>query len=194
MSQPWTLAGWVDEELAHTLPHLVRRGFTHIALAARIDRPVADLEALADAGVIVACARLSGDLTLADVEARREQLRLLKRQVDDAALLGATLTWLSVDAIDREQQKVFVREGIELLAAHAQARQVQLGVEGIDVPGTGVVLRVAGEWEVSAPCWSRNHGADSRRSPGIIRAAQLTPALAAQLQALAFGGVLIVDG
>jgi sugar phosphate isomerase/epimerase len=114
---------WVDD-LARDLPRVVARGFTHVALEARVDRPVSDLEALADAGVIVAAVRLHGDLTLVDVEARREQLRLLQRQVADAAVLGATVAWLQPN--EGDEARAYFEEGFTLLAEYARARQIQL--------------------------------------------------------------------
>lgn len=126
-----TTAAWVDD-LARDLPRVVARGFTHVALEARVDRPVSDLEALADAGVIVAWVRLHGDLTLADVEARREQLRLLQRQVADAAVLGATVAWLPKAERVSDEQRVYLEEGTALLARYAAARQVEL-VDAVDL-------------------------------------------------------------
>jgi hypothetical protein len=133
-----TPAAWVDD-LARDLPRAVARGFTHVALDARVERPVSDLEALADAGVVVAAVKLRGDLTLADVEARREQLRLLQRQVADAAVLGATLAWLprAGSVSDGQPEPSLTLPALEdearaLLAEYAAARQVRL-VEGLDV-------------------------------------------------------------
>jgi sugar phosphate isomerase/epimerase len=120
---------WVDD-LGRDLPRVAARGFTHVALEARVERPVSDLEALADAGVVVAAVRLHGDLTLADVEARREQLRLLQRQVADAALLGAAEAWLEPVAAGTDEARAALEEGLALLAEYAHRRQVRLVKEG----------------------------------------------------------------
>ncbi|MFO0843916.1 MAG: hypothetical protein U0797_16220 [Gemmataceae bacterium] len=120
---------WVDD-LARDLPLVVARGFTHVALEGRVDRPMGDLEALAEAGVVVAAVRLHGDLTLADVEARREQMRRLQRQVADAASLGATVAWLEPVTAGTDEARACLEEGVALLAEYAQGRQVRLVAKG----------------------------------------------------------------
>src|SRR5260370_39545241 len=71
-------------------------GFTHVAVVALGGRPPVHLEALAESGLLVACASVGRHLpdgcTLdaAAIEARRVALEEMKRQVADAARLGAT--------------------------------------------------------------------------------------------------------
>jgi hypothetical protein len=123
----WThaimLPGHVD--LRDALAQVVMRGGSAVALEAMIDRPSAHLDALAEAGVLVRCARLSGNLADVSVDVRRAQLRQLERQMADAALLGATSVWLPVIEAD-EQARQLVREGMTLLAGYAAARMVRL--------------------------------------------------------------------
>src|SRR5207253_6701863 len=78
----------------------VRLGFTHADVVALADRPAAQLEALAETGLLVQCAALGRDLPpgqaldAADVGARRAALDLVKRQVADAARVGASSTYI----------------------------------------------------------------------------------------------------
>lgn len=141
MNPAWTLAVWLPEDDFTSLAMLVARGFHWVALQARVDRPAAHLDALAEVDLVVACARLRGDLTLTEVSARRTQLHLLQRQVADAALLGATLVWLPVDACQDqgadETGGVYLSEALELLVAFAGARQVRVAVSG----GEGRLVR-----------------------------------------------------
>jgi sugar phosphate isomerase/epimerase len=108
-------------------------GFTHVEVAALAERPTEHLEALADSGLVVACARLSGDLSAADVAVRCEALRRLKLQVADAARLGATLARLDVP-----EGGPHVEEALALLAEYAAARMVRLVTEPA-LPGVDVV-------------------------------------------------------
>lgn len=87
----------------------VALGFTHIDVAALVDRPPQHLEALADAGVIVAAA----DITLSS-----GLLLDARRQVADAARLGATVCCLHPDAH-------------ALLEEYAAARMVRLCSPGL---------------------------------------------------------------
>jgi sugar phosphate isomerase/epimerase len=97
------------------------RGFRHVDLPARADRPAEDLEALADAGVLVLAAGLEQPRDAADLEARRATLKQLQEQVADAARLGARCAYLRgwTDA-----------EGCALLADYAGRRMVRLAVAG----------------------------------------------------------------
>ncbi len=114
-------------------------GFVYADVVALADRPPADLEALADSGLLVWCAAVGRGLppgqTLdaADVGLRRAALEEMKRQVADAARLGAAVCYvvpgtdLSAAALER------FTEACCLLADHAESRMVQLCVE--HVPG-----------------------------------------------------------
>ncbi len=111
------------------------RGATHVEVAASGERVAEDLEALADAGVIVACAALGHglpaghSLAAADVHVRRATLRLLKEQVSDAARLGAVCVALEGFPSGEEAQARFA-EGAVLLADQAASRMVRLSVGG----------------------------------------------------------------
>jgi hypothetical protein len=128
---PWPLAAVLSDEPAR-FPQSVDRaaalGYTHIEIPALGERPLAHLEALADAGVIVACAVLSGDLSRGSGAIRREVLRQLERQVADAARLGATCAILSAGAEPQPSGEAYFTEGCALLAEYAAGRMVRLAV------------------------------------------------------------------
>jgi D-psicose/D-tagatose/L-ribulose 3-epimerase len=122
-------------------------GFTHVDVVALTGRPAGDKEALADSGLLVSCAALGRGLpeghTLdaASVEVRRATLDALKRQVADAAQLGATHGYIvpgldgSADGLAR------FTDTCRLLAAFASQRMVRLGVE--HVPGRALSTAAA---------------------------------------------------
>jgi hypothetical protein len=160
----WTVAVRVPtrNDLVGELARLAARGVRHVALDALADRPAEHLDALADCGLFVACARLRGDLTLPAVSDRRAELARLRLQVADAARLGATLAWLTAEGPGSAEASASFREGVALLAAHAAGRMVRLAVrpwpdladvgeagEASDLDG----LRRAGPrlWLVEAP-------------------------------------------
>jgi sugar phosphate isomerase/epimerase len=143
---PWPLAAFLTS-LPLDFPHAVARaaalGFSHIDPVALVDRPAAHLDALADAGVLVGCASLGRDLPpghaldAADLERRRVALRLMQRQIDDAARLGATCAYLVPGADAGEG----FAEAVGLLADHAARRMVRLCVEHI--PGRALASAAA---------------------------------------------------
>src|SRR5437763_1332978 len=75
-------------------------GFAYADVVAVAERPQADLEALADSGLLLWCAAVGRGLppghTLdaADVGVRRATLDAMKRQVADAARLGAVVCYV----------------------------------------------------------------------------------------------------
>jgi sugar phosphate isomerase/epimerase len=75
-------------------------GFDQVDVVAVLERSVEDLEVLAETGVLVSCAALGRGLAegqvldAADLATRRAVLEILKRQVTDAARLGATRAYL----------------------------------------------------------------------------------------------------
>src|SRR3954447_248651 len=109
-----------------------RLGFGHVEVAARAGRAAEDLEALADAGVLVPCAALGLNLPAGhgldarDVGVRRATLRLLQEEVADAARLGATCAWLAPGADAGATALACFAEGCGLLAAYASRRMVRL--------------------------------------------------------------------
>lgn len=120
-------------------------GFTHVDVVALVDRPTAHLEALADTGLIVACASVGRGLPegcaldVASIEQRRTALELMKRQVADAAALGATRAYV-VPPTDPEGLSRFA-EGCALLVEYSASRMVRLCVE--PVPGRALASAAA---------------------------------------------------
>jgi sugar phosphate isomerase/epimerase len=122
-------------------------GFTHVDVVALTERPAEHKEALADSGLLVSCAALGRGLpeghTLdaASVEMRRATLEALKRQVADAAQLGATHGYVvpgpdaSADGLAR------FADACRLLAEFAGQRMVRLCVE--HVPGRALPTAAA---------------------------------------------------
>jgi len=114
-----------------------RLGFGTVDVVAVADRPPSDLEALAEGGVLVGCAALGRDLPpgcaldAADVSLRRRAVEHVRRQLADAARLGATAAYL-VPPFGGERLPLFA-EACALLAEDAASRRVRLLVE--HVPG-----------------------------------------------------------
>lgn len=110
-------------------------GFTHADVVALADRPAAHLEALADSGLVVACAYLGHGLPAGHgldagpAPVRRATLDLLTRQVADAAVLGATRAALAAGADGSDEGIRLYAEGFSLLAARAASRGVRLCLE-----------------------------------------------------------------
>jgi hypothetical protein len=107
-------------------------GFRHVDLPARADdRPAEHLEVLADTGLLVASALLEPEPALAglDRDLRQAALARLCRQVNDAALLGATRVCLDLTAPIDSAVRPCLEEAIGLLARHAAGRMVCLGLD-----------------------------------------------------------------
>jgi sugar phosphate isomerase/epimerase len=126
-------------------------GFTCVDVVALTDRPEEHLEALAETGLVVGCAAVGRGLpkghTLdaGPVALRREALEEMKRQVADAARLGASHCYVvpGTDASPTGLERF--GEACSLLADYAAARMVQLCVEhvpGRALPTAGAAL----EW------------------------------------------------
>jgi sugar phosphate isomerase/epimerase len=110
--RPWPLAARLPAAPAEFVAAVARAaalGFTHVEVTALAERPAEHLEALADAGVLVAAAALGAD-----------DVRALRDQVADAARLGATCASLPAE--------VCSAEGRALLADYAAGRMVRLCV------------------------------------------------------------------
>ena len=122
--------------------------FTHVDVVALEERPAADLEALADAGVVVRCAAVGRGLPDACTPdavkggGRRERMR---QQIADAARIGATHAYV-VSGIDGSSAGLACfAEACGLLADYAAGRMVRLCVEPIPgraLPSAAAVL----EW------------------------------------------------
>jgi sugar phosphate isomerase/epimerase len=140
---------------AAALARAAALGFTRVEVAALAERPAEHLEALADTGLLVACAALGQGLPpghaldAADVAVRRATLKQLQLQVADAARLGATCAWLSAGADATEAGRARFTEGCVLLAEQAARRMVRLAVglgsalpdvERVGHPNLGLML------------------------------------------------------
>ena len=135
---PWPLAAFLPSlplDFAGAVRQAAGLGFTHVDVVACADRPGSDLEALADAGVVVSCAALGrglpGGHTLdaGAPAARRAALGALEQQVADAARLGATCAYLVPGQDASAAGLAYFAEGCALLADYAGRRMVRLCVE-----------------------------------------------------------------
>jgi sugar phosphate isomerase/epimerase len=153
MSTPisnWPLAAFLTSlplDFTDAVKQIADLGFTHVEVVAETERPASHLEALADSGVVVACASLGRGLpdghTLdaADVEVRRATLRLVERQISDAARLGATTAYIVPGTNSDETSLTYFAESCTLLADFAASRMVRLCVE--PVPGRALPTAAA---------------------------------------------------
>jgi sugar phosphate isomerase/epimerase len=142
MNHPLTLAVLLDgppADFAAEVRLAASLGFAHVDVVALEERPTADLEALADGGVMVRCAAVGRGLPdfcapdVADVGLRRDALEQMRRQVADAARLGATHAYVVSGADDSAAG----------LADYAAGRMVRLCVEpvpGRALPSAAAVL------------------------------------------------------
>jgi sugar phosphate isomerase/epimerase len=121
------------------LAALARIGFTHVDLFACDERPAEDLEALAEAGLLVACPSLIRGipdvemLDAPDVAVRRATLDRLCGRVADAARLGAPCAYLIPGRDTSPEGLARFADGCVALAGYAAGRMVRLLVE--PVPG-----------------------------------------------------------
>ena len=125
-------------------------GFRVIDVVAVAERPAADREALADAGVRVGCVALGRDLSpgvsldALSATTRRHALEEVKRQLTDAAALGATCAYLTPPVDDQGACVPAYTEVCCLLADHAASRMIEVCVEPIPgrlLPDCGAMLR-----------------------------------------------------
>jgi sugar phosphate isomerase/epimerase len=113
----------------------VALGFTHVDVVGLVERPLEQLEALAESGLLVACVSLGralptdlavDALSLAD---RRAAVELVKQQIADAARLGATCCYIvpgedgSAAGMDR------FTDSCSLLSEYASRRMLHFCVE-----------------------------------------------------------------
>jgi sugar phosphate isomerase/epimerase len=110
-------------------------GFRHVDVVAVAERPAAHMDALAETGVVVSCAAVGRGLAVGQgldavaVDDRRAALEKMKRQVADAARLGATRCYLVPGMDGGSEALAWFAEGCALLADYAGARMVRLCVE-----------------------------------------------------------------
>jgi sugar phosphate isomerase/epimerase len=122
-------------DFATSLRQGAELGFTHVDIVAEVERSEADRDALADSGLTVACAALGRGLPEGQaldavaIEPRRAALAAMKRQLDDAALAGATHAYLVPGSDRSEAALARFRDAVALLAEHAAGRKVRLCVE-----------------------------------------------------------------
>ena len=110
-------------------------GFTHVDVVGLAVRPEEHLESLADSGLLVSCASLGRDLpgslsldALA-LDARRQAVGIVQRQIADTARLGATCGYL-VPGIDASSAALArFADACRVLGDFAGQRQMQLCVE-----------------------------------------------------------------
>jgi hydroxypyruvate isomerase len=135
---PWPLAAFLPSlplDFAAAVRQATSLGFRLVDVVAGVNRPAADYEALADADVVVSCVVLGrglpGDHTLdaRDLATRRATLDALRRQVADAARLGATCAYLVPGQEASATGLAYFAEGCALLADHAAGRKIRLCVE-----------------------------------------------------------------
>jgi sugar phosphate isomerase/epimerase len=117
------------------LRQLAALGFRQVEVTALAERPPQHLDALADTGLLVSSAALGRGLpdgcTLdaRSASLRREALELVKRQIADAARLGATCAYLVPGTDAGDEALALFTEACRLLADYAGQRQVRLCVE-----------------------------------------------------------------
>jgi sugar phosphate isomerase/epimerase len=114
-------------------------GFGYVDVVGIADRPESHREALAETDLVVSCAAvgrdLPGDAALdtESIEKRRLALAMVKRQIDDAAALGATCCYLTAGSNVSPDGLLCYSDACTLLADHARQRMLRLCVE--HVPG-----------------------------------------------------------
>jgi sugar phosphate isomerase/epimerase len=145
-----TLLSSLPLEFSAALRQAGELGFSHVDVVAVADRPVADFDALAESGLLVACAALGRNLPeglsleAPAVNRRRDALEMMKLHVTDAARLGATHGYLIPGHDAGEEGLARFTDACTLLADFAAERKVRLYVEHIPgraLPTVASVLR-----------------------------------------------------
>jgi sugar phosphate isomerase/epimerase len=114
-------------------------GFTQVDVVALAERPESHSEALAESGLLVSCAAIGRGLpaghTLSarPIEDRRSALETMKRQIADAARLGAGYGYVVPGMDSGAEDLAVLSDACALLADFAAQRMVKLCVE--HVPG-----------------------------------------------------------
>jgi sugar phosphate isomerase/epimerase len=124
-------------------------GFHQVDVVALADRPAAHLEALADTGLGVCCAAVGRglpdghNLDAASIDDRQAAVEGVKRQLADAARLGATRCYVVPGTDASAAGLARFAESCRLLADYAGGRMVRLCVEhmpGRALPSAAAVL------------------------------------------------------
>jgi sugar phosphate isomerase/epimerase len=138
-------------DFATSLQAAVELGFTHVDVVATASRTADELNALADSGLIVSCAALGKGmpegqtLDAGPLAERRAALDTAKRQLDDAALLGATTGYLVPGLGKQPDDLRRFTDACQFLADHAAGRMIRLCVE--HVPGRALAeVRQVLQW------------------------------------------------
>ncbi len=114
-------------------------GFEYVDVVGMVDRPLSHREALAETELVVSCAAVGRDLpggaTLdaTSTEARRTAVDTVKRQIEDAAGLGATHCYVTAGYDGSRQGLMAFADACAVLGEHARQRMVRLCLE--HVPG-----------------------------------------------------------
>jgi sugar phosphate isomerase/epimerase len=114
-------------------------GFEHVDVVGVPDRPLSHREALAETHLVVSCAAVGRDLPAGlaldseSHELRNSAVAIVKRHIDDAAGLGATVCYVVAGMNPGREALLGFGNCCELLAEHARQRMVHLCVE--HVPG-----------------------------------------------------------
>jgi sugar phosphate isomerase/epimerase len=132
---------------AEAVRQAMELGFAHVDVVAEVARCQDDLEVLADSGLLVACAAVGRGLPegwevdAAGAEIRRQVLDRLKRQIEDAARLGATHAYLVPGNDATADGLAKFGELCSILADFAGDRMIRCCVE--HVPGRALPTAAA---------------------------------------------------
>ena len=137
---PWSLGVLLDGPPADFTAEVqlaAALGFASVDVVALEERAETDRDALADAGVLVRCAAVGRGLPdgcaldSADAGRRRDALDAMRRQIADAARLGATHAYVVSGMDGSATGLAYFAEACGLLAGYAASRMVRLCVEPI---------------------------------------------------------------
>jgi sugar phosphate isomerase/epimerase len=122
-------------------------GFQYVDIVALVERPAGHREALADSGLVVSCAAVGRGLPdgvgldAGPIEQRRSAVETVKRQISDAAQLGATDCYV-VPGLDAGADGLRrFADSCADMASHAAGLMVRLCVE--HVPGRALPTAAA---------------------------------------------------
>ena len=124
----------MSDEFLSAIREAVARGHTHIDVIGLVERPAEHLEALAESGLVVRCVTIGlglppGEtLDAVDIRLRRSALDKMKRQIADAALLGASSCRLIPSMERSSEAMVLLAAASEVLAEYAARRMLSFTV------------------------------------------------------------------
>lgn len=132
-----TLLTSLPAPFEHALGQVADLGFTHVDIVGLAERPTSHCEALADSGLLVSCAAVgrglpdNHTLDAVSADARRAAVAEIKRQIVDAAQLGATHCYVVSGMDSTGAGLARFGEACCLLADFAGQRQMRFCVEHI---------------------------------------------------------------